>query len=54
MPKNALTQMGLTFFVAIAVGGTLYLLSIALEVAPFYGNVVSGIASDLTNVGYPP
>ena len=29
MPKNALTQMGLTFFVAIAVGGTLYLLSIA-------------------------
>jgi hypothetical protein len=54
MPKNALIRMGFALFVAITVGGTLYLLSITLEDAPLYNDLASSVASDVTNVGYPP
>ncbi len=50
MPKKTLTLTGLTLFVAMTIGGMLYLLPIMLEVAPLYGDV----ASQMTNVGYPP
>lgn len=50
MPKKTLTLTGLTLFVAMTIGGMLYLLPITLEVAPLYGDV----ASHMTNVGNPP
>jgi hypothetical protein len=43
---------GSRVFLAITVGGMLYLLPIDLEVALLYGG--SNIGSDTTNVGYPP
>jgi hypothetical protein len=54
MARKTLTRVGLPFFVAITVGGMLYLLSFALEVAPLYSDLASSVASDMTNVGYPP
>jgi hypothetical protein len=53
MPRKTLTRIGL-LLVALTVGGMLYLLSVTLEVAPLFGDVASNIASDATNVGYPP
>jgi hypothetical protein len=52
MPKNTLTLMVLAVFLAITVGGMLYLLPTDLEVAPLYGG--SSLGPDTTHVGYPP
>jgi hypothetical protein len=54
MPNKPLARMGLPLLVALILGAMLYLFSIALEVAPLFGDVDSSVASDVTNVGYPP
>jgi hypothetical protein len=54
MPKKTLTRMGLPLFVALTVGGMLSLFSVTLEAAPVFGDAASHMASDVTNVGYPP
>jgi hypothetical protein len=53
MPRKTLTRIGLSL-VALTVAGTLYLLSVRLEVAPLFGDAASNVASDVTNAGYPP
>jgi hypothetical protein len=54
MPKKTLTRMGLPVFAGLIVGGMLYLLLVTLEFAPLFGDIDSSMASDVTNVGYPP
>jgi hypothetical protein len=54
MPRKTSTRMGFPVFVGLAVGGMLYLLLVTLEFAPLFGDLDSNIATDVTNVGYPP
>ena len=54
MPRKPVTRIGLPLFVALTLGGMLYLLSFTLERAPLFDDAASGVASDVTNVGYPP
>jgi hypothetical protein len=54
MRRKPQTRMGLPLFIAVAVGGILYLLSFTLTVAPLFDDAASSVASDVTNVGYPP
>jgi len=54
MSRKTLTPMGFLLFVALTVGGMLYLAPVALEVAPLFGDGASNTATGVTNVGYPP
>jgi hypothetical protein len=49
MFRNSLTEMALILFVAITLGGMLYLLSVTLVAAPVFSNV----APDADALRYP-